>query len=91
MRSGVELTGGPFLFVCEGLWESLALNDLMFLLKFWYQLQDFERERKWKLGQAKKVALRVSRSKLDFEAREIRHQKVRCMKLWIVQLWRTFK
>jgi hypothetical protein len=77
------------------MWRTLGIFgsqwSLMFLLKFWYQLQDFERERKWKLGQAKKVALRVSRSKLDFEAREIRHQKVRCMKLWIVQLWRTFK
>jgi hypothetical protein len=49
-------------------WD-FVLEEMTWLAK------DFERERKWKLGQAKKVALRVSRSKLDFEAREIRHQK----------------
>lgn len=38
--------------------------------------QDFERERKWKLSQAKKVALRVNRSKLDVVARENRRLKV---------------
>jgi len=37
--------------------------------------KDFEGEKKWKLSQAKKVALRVSSSKLDFEAWEIWHQK----------------
>ncbi|CAK9228992.1 unnamed protein product [Sphagnum troendelagicum] len=49
-------------------WD-FVLEEMTWLAK------DFERERKWKLAQAKKVALRVSRSKLDFEAREIRHQK----------------
>ncbi|XP_024385974.1 protein PHOTOPERIOD-INDEPENDENT EARLY FLOWERING 1 isoform X2 [Physcomitrium patens] len=37
--------------------------------------KDFERERKWKLVQAKKVALRVNRSKLDVVARENRKLK----------------
>ena len=43
----------------------------------WWCWQDFERERKWKLSQAKKVALRVNRSKLDVVARENRRLKVR--------------
>lgn len=54
--------------------QQLSRNNC---LTFLYCGQDFERERKWKLNQAKKVAIRVSRSKLDVEARENRRLKVR--------------
>lgn len=42
--------------------------------------QDFERERKWKLAQAKKVAFRLSRSKVDCEAKGVKRLKV-CLRL----------
>jgi hypothetical protein len=68
------------------MWRTLGIfatqQPLMFLLMFWYWLQDFEGEKKWKWSQAKKVALHVSSSKLDFEAWEIWHQKVRLVKLF---------
>jgi hypothetical protein len=75
-------------FIC--MWCTLGIFatqwSLMFLLKFRYQLQDFERERKWKLGWVNYVL-----AELDFKAHEIQHQKVRLVKLWIVQVWKSFK
>jgi hypothetical protein len=83
MRSGVELNGGPFLFVCEGLWESLPLNNHSCLYQcFGTDCRISRGGKGWKLSQAKKVALRVSSSKLDFEAWEIWHQKVGLVKLF---------
>ncbi|KAG0580120.1 hypothetical protein KC19_4G148100 [Ceratodon purpureus] len=49
-------------------WD-FVLEEMAWLAK------DFERERKWKLSQAKKVALRVNRSKLDVVAKENRRLK----------------
>ncbi|KAL3680093.1 hypothetical protein R1sor_023049 [Riccia sorocarpa] len=53
---------------CKTHWD-FVLEEMTWLAK------DFERERKWKLSQAKKVAFRVSRSKLDVEAKGLRRQK----------------
>ncbi|BBN17604.1 helicase SRCAP/SWR1 [Marchantia polymorpha subsp. ruderalis] len=53
---------------CKTHWD-FVLEEMTWLAK------DFERERKWKLSQAKKVAIRVSRSKLDVEAKGLRRQK----------------
>ncbi|KAG6547117.1 hypothetical protein Mapa_011369 [Marchantia paleacea] len=53
---------------CKTHWD-FVLEEMTWLAK------DFERERKWKLSQAKKVAIRVSKSKLDVEAKGLRRQK----------------
>ncbi|CAM6104661.1 unnamed protein product [Calypogeia fissa] len=53
---------------CKTHWD-FVLEEMVWLSK------DFEKERKWKLSQAKKVALRVSRSKLDVEAKGLRRIK----------------
>ncbi|KAL2612977.1 hypothetical protein R1flu_024669 [Riccia fluitans] len=53
---------------CKTHWD-FVLEEMTWLAK------DFERERKWKLSQAKKVASRVSRSKLDVEAKGLRRQR----------------
>ncbi len=42
---------------------------MLWLSLYWWQ--DFDWEKKWKLGQPKEVALPISRSKLDLEAQEI--------------------
>lgn len=61
-----------FLFVCESLWESVPFDGCSGCQwKSLYWWQDFDWEKKWKLGQPKKVALPISRSKLDLEAHEI--------------------
>lgn len=39
-------------------------------------MQDFESERKWKLAQAKKVAIRASKGMLDQATREEKKMKV---------------
>lgn len=52
--------------------------------------QDFERERKWKLSQAKKAAMRAIRSKLDVVAKENRRLKVGGrdgLSCWRASLW----
>ncbi len=53
------------------MWRTLGIfatqQPLMFPLMFSYWLQDFEGGEKWKLSQAKKDALRVNSSKVDFE------------------------
>jgi hypothetical protein len=61
-----------FLFLCESLWESVPFDGCsgcQWKPLYWWQ--DFDWEKKWKLGQPKKVALPISRSKLNLEAREI--------------------
>jgi len=42
-------------------------------------LQDFESERKWKLAQAKKVALRASKGMIDQATRGEKKMKVRSL------------
>ncbi|KAJ7539803.1 hypothetical protein O6H91_11G109200 [Diphasiastrum complanatum] len=49
-------------------WD-FVLDEMSWLAK------DFERERKWKLGQARKVALRLSKTQLDVETKELKRQK----------------
>lgn len=58
----------------NGIWGARLL---WFCLVNWYgYLQDFESERKWKLAQAKKVALRASKGMLDQATREEKKLKV---------------
>lgn len=53
-------------------------------------LQDFESERKWKLAQAKKVALRASKGMIDQATREERKLKV-LTSIWLEIFLLVFK